>query len=224
MQYRKGRKPIRMIQRKAARDHAAEGKSDYRRAFNAAAIHQSQELPGEHGEIRPARGRRTLAVPEQVVGQYAEVRRESRDLPLPHGTVEPESVDQHDRRPGSVKFPGGLADIADAHCGLPVMADGPSGARGPVRIDPVLPTRPRATPADPSQRTQTGRTLPRVASWRAPVLPEHRRAHSSMVDAHRFTAACRPPLRPPAARPRASRSPPPNGPADRGGSTRHRRR
>ena len=51
-----------------------------------------------------------------------------------------------------------------------------------------------------------------------------RNACSSRAVLHSLTAACTPPPRPPRARPRAGRSPPPSGRAGHGGSTRRRRR
>ena len=62
-----------------------------------------------------ARGWRALSVPEQIVCQHAEVRRERRELPLPHRAVEPETVNQRDCRPVTVQFPSRFACIGGAH-------------------------------------------------------------------------------------------------------------
>ena len=106
VQNRERRDPVRTVQRGAAGDHAAEGEADESRPLDAAAVHEPEQLAGEHREVGRAVGRRALAVPQQVVSQCREMRRERRELPLPHRAVEPEAVDQHHRRPAALPLPG----------------------------------------------------------------------------------------------------------------------
>ena len=130
MKYRQGREPIGIIEREAPRDHAAEREPDHRRALDAASVHEPEQLAGEHGEVGRARRWGAFSMPEQIVGQHAEMRRECWALPLPHGTVKPEAVDQDDRRPASVQLPYRIARASDAHPRLPLT----NHAKHPARV------------------------------------------------------------------------------------------
>ena len=125
VQDRERRKPVRMVQREAARDHAAEREPRDCRTRDAAAVHEPKQLRGKHREIGRAGGPRALSVPQQIVSEHAEMRRESGELPLPHRAVEPEAVNQDDRRPASVQLPGRFARATGAHTRLPFIADSP---------------------------------------------------------------------------------------------------
>ena len=137
VQDRERRKPVRMIQREAARDHAAEREPRDCRAGDTAAVHEPEQLRGEHGEIGRAGGPRALSVPQQIVSEHAEMRRESGELPLPHRAVEPEAVNLNDRGPASVQLPGRFARATGAHTRLPFIAD----SAGIVTRMPALPPR-----------------------------------------------------------------------------------